>query len=141
NSLSQMTLADTPAYMAPEVLGGEGGPASDQYSLAFTYVWMRQGRPPQKIGDLAEVFITRTNGRFEFAACIRAPEQEVLLKAMARDPHDRYKSCSAFVEALAQVLGRPIVRKPGRSGAPGSRPVPNPPSQPATLPEPAIKPE
>ena len=42
------TFAGTPAYMAPEIWGKEGGPPSDLYALAVSYIELRQGHPPCK---------------------------------------------------------------------------------------------
>ena len=50
-----VSFAGTPVYMAPEAWGGKGGANSDQYSLAFAYAELRQGRRPIEANDLAEV--------------------------------------------------------------------------------------
>ena len=60
-----MSLAGTPAYMAPEVWGGEGGPASDLYSLAVVYTELRQGRVPLKPRPFLEAYYRQLRGRLE----------------------------------------------------------------------------
>ena len=117
--MSQMSVfAGTPAYMAPEVWGGEGGPASDQYSLAATYVELRQGKTALKLGPLPEMMIAHLDGIFHFADFIPDAEQDVLRRAMAKNPEDRYQNCNFFMEALAMASNRSISRfalSPGKS--------------------------
>ncbi len=109
--MSQMSVfAGTPAYMAPEVWGGEGGPASDQYSLASTYVELRQGKSALKLGPLPEMMIAHLDGIFHFADFIPEAEQDVLRRAMAKNPEDRYANCNFFMEALAMASNRSVSR-------------------------------
>jgi serine/threonine protein kinase len=99
------TFAGTPAYMAPEVWGKEGGPASDLYSLAVTYAELRQGHPPLKSQQIEEMMLAHLGGSHDFEPPIRDEERPVLAKALARAPEDRYSSCMDFVEALSGALG------------------------------------
>jgi len=98
------TFAGTPAYMAPEVWGREGGPASDQYSLAIAYTELRQGVPPLRPRPIQEMLLAHNEGVFEFAEFIGPAERAVILKALSHKPDDRYPSCRAFTEALCGVL-------------------------------------
>lgn len=120
-NVAQMSFAGTPAYMAPEVWGGEGGPASDLYGFAMSYVELRQGTTPFKFGKVMEVMQAHLNGNYEFAAFIQEPERAVLRRALAREPADRYPSCLAFVEDLADALGRQVHRKTGAMAIPAAR--------------------
>lgn len=124
--MASMSFAGTPAYMAPEIWGGEGGPASDQYSLAFTYAELRQGKvpiPPK--ASMQDMMIAHLDGQFEFDEhVIGEAEQVVLRKAMARNPDDRYKSCSVFAEELGRSLGRSFLRKSSKIAMPSTRPAP-----------------
>lgn len=103
------TFAGTPAYMAPEVWGREGGPASDQYSLAIAYAELRQGVPPLRPRPIQEMLLAHNEGVFEFAEFIGPAERAVILKALSHKSDDRYPSCRAFVEALCGVLDLPGV--------------------------------
>ena len=113
-----MSFAGTPAYMAPEVWGGEGGPPSDLYGFAMSYIELRQGRTPFKLGKVMEVMQSHMTGQFDFAEMIGEPEREVLRRALAKDPADRYPSCLSFAEDLAEAVGRNVRRKTEPSPAP-----------------------
>jgi serine/threonine protein kinase len=120
SNVAQMSFAGTPAYMAPEVWGGEGGPPSDLYGFAMSYIELRQGSTPFAAGRVMEVMQIHLSGAYNFAEFIEEPERDVLRRALARDPAQRYPSCLAFVEDLASALGRQIHRKSG--GIPQPRP-------------------
>ena len=128
-NVAAMSFAGTPAYMAPEVWGGEGGPPSDLYGFAMTYIELRQGTTPFKMGKVMEVMQAHLSGNFEFAEFVEEPEREVLRRALSKEPQDRHPSCLAFVEDLADALGRHIHRKSGSVPVPQTRLVPSDPSQ------------
>jgi hypothetical protein len=119
------TFAGTPIYMAPEVWGQEVGPASDQYSLAATYVELRQGKPVVRGRVIEDVMIAHRDGSHDLAGFIGPAERAVLARAMARHPGDRHPSCVAFVEALAEALGRGQRPRPS-AATPGPPPEPKP---------------
>jgi hypothetical protein len=106
--VESMSLAGTPAYMAPEVWGGEGGPPSDLYSLAYAYTELRQGRPPLKPRPFTEMMKPSQSSDFEFADFITEAERAVLKRALAPQPHHRYPTCTAFVAELAVAVGIPF---------------------------------
>jgi tetratricopeptide (TPR) repeat protein len=126
--MASMSFAGTPAYMAPEIWGGAGGPASDQYSLAVTYAELRQGKvpiPPRR--TMHDLMLAHLDGLFEFDQVIGEAERAVLRKAMAKLPEERYPSCSTFVEELARAVGWSFARKPGKVTMPPPWPNPAPP--------------
>jgi serine/threonine protein kinase/formylglycine-generating enzyme required for sulfatase activity len=116
--VASMSFAGTPAYMAPEVWGGEGGPPSDQYGLAVAYIELRQGRPPFQFGRGANVMLAHVEGRFDFDDVVTEPERVVLRRALARVPEERYPSCLEFADELLQALGHTTIRKSDRFGYP-----------------------
>ncbi len=123
--VESMSLAGTPAYMAPEIWGGEGGPASDLYSLAFVYAELRQGRSPMKPRPFTELMKAHQAGDYEFSDIITEAERVVLRRALAQQPADRHPTCTAFVAELAAALRLPFagpntrVDLPRESAAPG----------------------
>jgi eukaryotic-like serine/threonine-protein kinase len=101
--LSQQGIAGTPAYIAPEQLRGKPVFASDQYSLAIiAYEWL-SGRLPFRGMDL-EVMM----GHISFPPpplrmlnpSIPQPVEKVIMKALAKEPQQRYQSISDFARAL-----------------------------------------
>jgi hypothetical protein len=122
--VESMSLAGTPAYMAPEIWGGAGGPASDLFSLAAVYAELRQGRTPIKPRPVTELLQAHPGGDFEFADFIAEPERRVLRRALARLPQVRYPTCMAFVTDLAAALGVPFAAGP--SGGTPPMPIPSP---------------
>jgi serine/threonine-protein kinase len=82
-------------YLAPEVRFGKLCPASDQYSLARTYVTLRL-RPPGS--DLRDVRILPD------LAMLPATEHAIVLRALANDPQERFRDCRGFADALVAAM-------------------------------------
>ena len=101
----------TPIFMAPEVWQRKVNLHSDQYSLAATYISARLGRPifPAKaLHELCYQHIHETPDLHELPPA----EQQVLLRALAKKPDDRYPTCAAFAKALrAAVFPEKVVRR------------------------------
>jgi serine/threonine protein kinase len=103
----------TPLFMAPEVWSKRVSFRSDQYSLAATYVYARLGRPLFDVDDLGQLVLSHLQATPNLEPLPPA-EQTVLLKALAKNPEDRYPSCQAFVEALRQAVSPPPTLPPPR---------------------------
>ncbi|QBD81651.1 hypothetical protein EPA93_39050 [Ktedonosporobacter rubrisoli] len=103
---SMQELAGTIAYMAPEQIQAQAGPASDQYSLAIiVYEWLCGARPFQ--GSFAEVAVKHTLVSPP-PLRERVPElseaiEKVVLQALAKDPKQRFPDITAFATALEQA--------------------------------------
>jgi len=102
------TMTGTPLYMGPEVWDQKVGPASDQYSLASSYVELRLGRPLFEAASQHEVMIKHLTAVPDLAP-LPAAEQKVLLKALAKKTEERYGSCAEFIGELQRALA---VEKP-----------------------------
>lgn len=100
----------TPLFMAPEVWQGKVSLQSDQYSLAATYVSARLGRPMYPAQKMHELCFQHLNGTPKLDPLSPA-EQQVILKALAKKPEDRYPTCAAFVKALRAVVLAPPPRQ------------------------------
>jgi serine/threonine protein kinase len=100
----------TPAYMAPEQIGGDSrfvGPAADVYSLGVILYQLLTGRlpfegPPHELmrKALTQGPVPPTQLRPELEVSI----EEVCLTAMARDITDRFPSMDAFADSLDSYL-------------------------------------
>ncbi len=108
SSLSQSTqeVVGTVAYMAPEQVEGKPRPASDQYALAIlVYEWLCGERPFD--GSLTEIatqqLLSNPPSLREKAPDIPPTVEQVLLRALAKDPKQRYSTIGGFAHALEQA--------------------------------------
>jgi predicted ATPase/serine/threonine protein kinase/DNA-binding CsgD family transcriptional regulator len=108
SSLSAEAAVGTIAYMAPEQIQDQPRPASDQYALGVTvYEWLCGARP---FSGSFTALVTHhlwqppppLQGR---APAITAEVEQVVLRALAKDPKQRFPSVIAFAEALEQASG------------------------------------
>ncbi len=95
-------------YAAPEVFQGSMTDSSDQFSLAVTYHLLRTGTfpfppPPHSPGK-------SFHRPPPHLAVEGTDEQQVMLRALSPSPHNRYPSCSAFIDALAQTVNVEMIR-------------------------------
>ena len=97
-------------YVAPEALSGElVGPAADQYSLATIAYFLLTGVLPYPGKTPRELFtqlltqpptpLNSAKPGKRFAPAVEA----VLMRALSRQPTDRFPSVSAFTEAFASA--------------------------------------
>jgi serine/threonine-protein kinase len=103
----------TPAYVSPEQAGhalAEGwpaiGPASDQYSLsAVLYEGLSGHLTHDSSGGAVALCSRRMNEAArplgDVAPAVPAELEVVVMRALARDPNDRYPTMEAFAVALA----------------------------------------
>jgi serine/threonine protein kinase len=100
---SEPGLAGTAAYMAPEQLSGKPVFASDQYALGvMVYEWLCGARPFQ--GSLLELYIQHAHTPppplREHMPDLPLAVEQVVLRAIAKEPGQRYGSVKDFVDAL-----------------------------------------
>ncbi len=101
---NRMTVSGTPAFMPPETWAGRTTERSDQYSLAGSYVELRLNRRLFPSEDMAGAMQDHLHNTPDLVALPEA-EQRVLLKALAKDPDQRFGTCMEFWEALRQAVG------------------------------------
>jgi len=99
-------LAGTMTYMAPEQIQGKPRPASDQYSLGIVvYEWLTGQRPFR--GSLTELIGQHISAPPPFIRKVipsLAPAVEmVVMKALAKEPKERYVRITDFSLALEQA--------------------------------------
>ena len=117
----QGMIFGTPEYMAPEqARGDEADPRSDLYAAGVMLFEMSVGELPFKgrtalgamTAHLSEAppspRAVRKDGRISSAL------EAIILRAMAKDPADRYPSARAFAEAIASAGSQPLVVRPPR---------------------------
>lgn len=98
----------TPAYMAPEQVGGQSVSATDQYAAGVVAFVCLTGQRPFEAGDAMAIAYQHVH------ATPPSPRQlnpelpvevdRVILKMMAKHPKDRYASIEEATSALEQAL-------------------------------------
>jgi predicted ATPase/class 3 adenylate cyclase/DNA-binding CsgD family transcriptional regulator len=96
----------TIAYMAPEQIQAHPRPASDQYALAvIAYEWLAGERPFS--GSSTEVAVKQTLAAPP-SLCEQVPTlpilvEQVVFRALAKDPNERFASVLAFASSLEEA--------------------------------------
>ncbi|HLZ57336.1 MAG TPA: PQQ-binding-like beta-propeller repeat protein [Ktedonosporobacter sp.] len=107
DSLSvQQGVGGTLPYMAPEQIHGKARPASDQYALAVvTYEWITGQRPFQ--GTSVEVAMQHVLKAppplAEQAPTLPRAVEAAVLKALSKEPKERFATVRDFAAALAEA--------------------------------------
>jgi Protein kinase domain len=125
-------------YMAPEQIEGhQVDGRADLYALACTAFEMLSGEPPFRRDQGMAVLWAQLQAP---APSLRAKRpdlppavDEVITRALAKSPDDRYPSCTVFAQALAAACGAGGGQA-GRAGAGGVAPPAGPPTEKARLP-------
>jgi CHASE2 domain-containing sensor protein/predicted Ser/Thr protein kinase len=113
----------TPAYTAPEQINGEEPTgACDQYALGCVLFECLTGRlpfpDPTFAGVLRAHLVQPPPPASSFVPDLGAAIDDVLARAMAKQPADRYRSCAAFIAAAATAIGRPATPTGGSASTP-----------------------
>lgn len=143
SSLSTQDVVGTPAYMAPEQILGKPHKKSDQYALAVTaYQWLTGILPFQGSSTeiIAQHLMTKPEPPGNIVPDIPREVEQVLLKALAKEPQQRFSTVEAFASALIQA--RRAADHQGDRALPSS-PLPAllAPTIAATRPAPAARPD
>lgn len=118
-------IGGTIAYMAPEQLQGRAVPASDQYALGIiTYEWLSGDRPFQ--GSFPEIasqhmLVPPAPLRLKIPG-IPKDIEEVVMRALAKDPQQRFMRVEAYANALEHACQAvpPLVIQSGQP-SPGTQ--------------------
>ncbi|OLE03033.1 MAG: hypothetical protein AUG82_07370 [Ktedonobacter sp. 13_1_20CM_4_53_11] len=103
HSQKTQEAAGTIAYMAPEQFQAQASPASDQYALSVViYEWLCGDRPFH--GSFPEIAVKHTlmppPSLREQVPTIPPALEQVVFKALAKDPQQRFASIQAFAMAI-----------------------------------------
>src|SRR6266852_1951612 len=106
--------------MAPEQIQGRPRPASDQYALGIVvYEWLCGSRPFQ--GSFTEIatqqVLTPPPPLYEKLPGISPAIEQVVMRALAKNPHQRFASVQEFASAFVQACqsSLPNIRTPPAS--------------------------
>ncbi len=105
-SQSVLKMAGTLAYMAPEQVQGRPVLASDQYALGIVvYEWLCGEHPFHGSPiEIATQHMTTSPPSLRWKVPTLSPAvEQVVLKALAKEPKDRFSSVQAFAMALEQA--------------------------------------
>ena len=140
-------IVGTPEYMSPEQCAGEElTPAADQYSLAVIAYEALTGRVPFTAATPVAVLMAQMQNALPPPRTINPDISDgvaaVLLKGLAKEPGDRYKTCHQMVRALAAADESPAGEEMAEPVAPATRPPAplTPPPGPAPTPPPLAAP-
>src|SRR3954469_3313755 len=119
---AQGEFVGTIDYTAPElVLGKDADSRLDVYSLGCLFYECLAGQPPFPKERDVEVLYAHIQDPPPRISAVRpdlpAALDDVIVKAMAKKPEDRFATCSAFIDAARTIVGEP-------APAPGPPPPP-----------------
>ncbi|WP_078910777.1 caspase, EACC1-associated type [Streptomyces sp. NRRL WC-3742] len=103
------TVVGTPAYMPPEIYAGaEPTAATDIYQAGVTFYELCTGEKPFTGTTVYEVFARVLEGTVvppsELTPELPAAYEAVILRALEREPQDRYESAAEMRAAIAAAL-------------------------------------
>jgi len=126
---ASQSIRGTPAFMAPEQWDGQPVAATDQYALAVMAYQLLTGRPPFQGGPgqvMRQHFMMQPQPPSTLNSRISKAIDAVILRALEKNPADRFPSISAFADAFQQTL------QSADSPAPASPKNPNLPALPVS---------
>lgn len=115
-------IIGTPAYMAPEQAKGESrtvGPAADIYALGAILYEVLTGKPPFRgetvMQTLQSVLDHEPVPPRKLVPAVPADLETVCLKALRKQPHERYATAQEFADELNRFLhDEPVRARPLR---------------------------
>ena len=99
---ASMMAGLTPLYASPEVSNDQPSRQSDQYSLAIVYQEMLTGTLPFPGRNLAQLTAQHLNSPPRLNT-LPPRDRDILSKALAKKPNERYRSCEEMVKALIEA--------------------------------------
>jgi eukaryotic-like serine/threonine-protein kinase len=114
------TVAGTPRYMSPEQARGQPtGPATDVYSAGVVLYEMLVGEPPFASGSAVELGLRHVQEQPPpLGAEVPAALRDVVARALAKDPGERYRDGTAM--AIALRAAGPVAELAAADGSNGA---------------------
>jgi hypothetical protein len=124
--------------MAPEQgLRGQSDARSDLYSLGVVFYEMLTGRPPVDADTPLAILMKHVNDPLPRPTLtnphIPSDLEQVVLKALSKEPADRYQSAEEMSQALRQASQAAGINLPEKIGFPFSFSTPGAPSEPVAV--------
>ncbi len=116
----------TPAYMSPDQAQGEALVAGDIYSLGVVVYEMLAGQPPflgSTVSLIVQHATTPPAPLHQFNPAIPPEISDVILKALAKNPKQRYSSVIEFAQAFQNALSISQQAADAHTQLPGSLPT------------------
>jgi serine/threonine protein kinase len=112
-----LDIAGTPVYMAPEVLAGQGASvSSDVYSVGVLLYHLVSAAYPVEGRTMDDLRAAHLQGRrrplIDRRPDLPLPFVQVVERALAPDPQQRYSSAGALLEALATLTNETPPARP-----------------------------
>lgn len=103
-------IVGTPAYMSPEqIRGREVDGRADLYSLGILFFEMVAGRKPYNANTPIELSMQHLHDPIpkakQYVRDLPADVDQIIAKAIAKNPEDRYPNMAAFAAALEKISG------------------------------------
>lgn len=123
------SLAGTPAYIAPELIegieGAEKSPLVDIYSMGVTAYELFTGMLPFYSDRWVEI-LRKQITEIPLYPTERRPGlheeiDEIVMRAMSKDPKERYASCQEFIDDLVRIEALAITEDERTTLPPGGR--------------------
>jgi len=93
----------TPAYMAPEQINGQWGPASDQYAAGVMAYELLTGKRPFDHDDPIQIILAHLQQEplplREHKPSVPPKLEAVVMRMLAKEPSARFSSCAEALEA------------------------------------------
>ena len=104
---ASQSIRGTPTYMAPEQWDGHPVQATDQYALAIMVYELLVGRPPF-VGNPGQVmrqhYLVPPPAPSSLGGHLSPAIDAVLLRALAKQPDERFPSVTAFARAFHEAM-------------------------------------
>lgn len=106
-------IVGTPAYMSPEqIRGREVDGRTDMYALGIVFFEMITARRPYNANTPIELSMQHLHDPIpkakQFARDLPAEVDQIIAKAIAKNPEDRFPSMGAFAQALEKLSGTTV---------------------------------